>query len=118
MTEKQFMLVKSYDTKYDDLDKARAALASHNLRDELQVVAITEVPELTKEEKRKLCRGCYNDYYNGQGAKECWSLESAKFTMKKFVHKNHVPPWNHEAEKTLTCHIKQDFVTARPDQTC
>lgn len=115
---KQYMLVKEYEKKYADLDEAREALACHNLRDEMLVVEITEVPGLTKEEKLQLCRGCYNDHYNGQGADECWSLDSAKPTLKKFVHKNHVPPWNHAAEKTLSCHVKQEFVTARPDQTC
>lgn len=35
---------------------------------------------MSKEEKRALCAGCRNDFYNGQnpmGIKECWSLESA-----------------------------------------
>lgn len=33
---------------------------------------------MTKQEKLELCRGCRNDFYNGEGAKECWSLKSAK----------------------------------------
>jgi len=33
---------------------------------------------MTKAEKLPLCSGCRNDFYNGQGAKECWSLKDAK----------------------------------------
>lgn len=27
---------------------------------------------------KSLCAGCRNDFYNGQGAKECWSYKTAK----------------------------------------
>ena len=32
--------------------------------------------------KQSLCTGCDQDYYNGQGAKECWNLKSAKVVRK------------------------------------
>lgn len=34
------------------------------------------------EDKRAYCEGCRNDFYNGQGAKECWSLKSAKVVSR------------------------------------
>lgn len=36
---------------------------------------------MTKNEKRKMCVGCRQNFYNGNndmGVKECWSLRSAK----------------------------------------
>ena len=27
---------------------------------------------------KDLCRGCRNDFYNGEGAAECWSYKDAK----------------------------------------
>lgn len=26
---------------------------------------------------KSMCRGCYEDFYNGEGAKECWSFKKA-----------------------------------------
>jgi hypothetical protein len=37
---------------------------------------------MTKDEKLKHCRGCGNDFYNGEGAKECWSLKDAKLITR------------------------------------
>ena len=33
---------------------------------------------MNREDKLKRCQDCYNNFYNGQGAKECWSLANAK----------------------------------------
>jgi len=30
-----------------------------------------------EQEKLKLCHGCRNDFYNGTGARQCWSLKDA-----------------------------------------
>ena len=32
----------------------------------------------TSAKTKSLCSGCRSDYYNGQGANECWSYKSAK----------------------------------------
>jgi hypothetical protein len=38
---------------------------------------------MSKPKKSKaLCRGCREDYYNGQGAPECWSYKSAKVVKR------------------------------------
>ena len=75
---------------------------------------------LSKVEKLLYCKGCHNDDYNNGlgGAKECWSLDSAKLVKMKFVHMNHVPPWEHAAEETLSCHYKDGFIKVDPDRTC
>jgi hypothetical protein len=37
---------------------------------------------MNSAEKRQHCRGCGNDFYNGEGAKECWSLKDAKLVTR------------------------------------
>lgn len=40
---------------------------------------------MTKEEKLRHCRGCDDDFYNGNnsfGISECWLLEKAKLVTK------------------------------------
>ena len=69
------------------------------------------------EKQRKYCGGCYNDYYNGQGAEKCWSLKDAKVVKKKFVHVDQRPPWTQAAVWTLSCHRKQRFVSVGPGVT-
>jgi len=76
---------------------------------------------MTKDEKKKdLCPGCYcNDYnYGLGGAEECFSLKTAKVVKRKFVHVDQKPPWNQPAEKTLSCHQKQRYISVRPGVTC
>lgn len=31
---------------------------------------------------KSLCEGCRNDFYNGEGAKECWSLKTAQVVQR------------------------------------
>ena len=61
-------------------------------------------------DKLKYCSGCYENIYNGQNAKECWSLKSAKLVMKKKVGINDVPPWNHIPIKCLSCYHETGYV--------
>ncbi len=43
----------------------------------------TITKELLKPKPNKLmCCGCYDDFYNGQGAKECWAYKTAKVVNK------------------------------------
>ena len=51
---------------------------------------------MTKDEKLKRCRDCHNNFYNGTGAKECWSLETAT-PATVFV----VPTWQEWPEKHM-----------------
>jgi len=66
------------------------------------------------------CRGCYNDEYNHGlgGAKECWSLKTAKLIMRKEVHVDQVPPWNQKAQMFPSCYRRSRYVYVQPDQTC
>ena len=75
---------------------------------------------MTKEEKKKMCVGCYNDDYNRGlgGAKECWSLETAEPVMKKKVHMDDVPPWTQKPIKVLSCRREQRYIFVGPNQEC
>lgn len=65
------------------------------------------------------CRGCYNDEYNHGlgGAKECWSLKTAKLIRRKEVHIDQVPPWTQKAKWFPCCYRKQRYVYVQPNQT-
>ena len=44
---------------------------------------------LTKTEKRKLCSGCRQDFYNGNnnmGIGECWNLKTAKLVKRYKIY--------------------------------
>ena len=75
---------------------------------------------MTKEEKKQLCSGCYNNFYNGNNGyniSDCWSLKKAKVCMRKEVHINDIPPWEHQRVfKTLSCYRKPKFVYVSPNQ--
>lgn len=74
---------------------------------------------------KSLCRGCRDDFYNHtpmglnmiDGKPQCWSWETATIVRKKFVHVDQRPPWNQEAETTLSCHRRWRYVAVRPDVT-
>jgi hypothetical protein len=51
---------------------------------------------MDKADKLKLCRDCYNNFYNGTGAKECWSLATAQ-PATVFV----VPTWQEYPERHM-----------------
>ena len=76
---------------------------------------------MTKAEKRKMCSGCRNDFYNGQNPydiKECWSLEKAKVKMRKPVRMDERPPWKAKPVKMLSCFHRKGFVYVDPDVNC
>ncbi len=63
-------------------------------------------------EKKKLCFGCFNDYYNhGLGnSKECMRLKYAKIVKRKFVPVNKEPPWDMiPTQTTLSCYVKKGY---------
>jgi len=68
----------------------------------------------------KNCKGCYNDFYNGReniAGNMCMHLETATMVLRKEVHRDQPPPWNHEAREMPSCYQGQDFHYVRPDQT-
>jgi hypothetical protein len=74
---------------------------------------------MTREDKRKLCRGCHDEiYHNWHGCNECWSFADAKVVSKKMVHINDVPPWKHKPIKTLSCYHRPQYVMVDAKQTC
>jgi hypothetical protein len=55
---------------------------------------------------KALCGGCRDDYYNGCGAKECWSYKSAR-VVKRWKQGWWTPtdqPGALEEVRTLDCH--------------
>ncbi len=68
--------------------------------------------------RRKFCAGCDNDFYNGQGAEECWNLERAEVVWRKEVHINQVPPWKQKPIRTLNCYRKRKYWYIDPEREC
>lgn len=55
---------------------------------------------------KELCRGCTNNFYNGEGAAECWSYKGAK-VVRRWRTGWWTPPETAGAftrVDTLTCH--------------
>jgi hypothetical protein len=74
---------------------------------------------MTKEEKRKHCIGCIEDFYNGKnpyGIKECWNLEKAKLVLRKKIPFNQRPPWKQKPIKVLSCYRQRYYVFWAPDK--
>lgn len=71
------------------------------------------------KKSKKLCEGCYNDFYNqgGGGAKECWSYAGAEVCKRAFVHVSMVPPWKVKPVTTLTCHHKKNHWAIEPSHS-
>lgn len=47
------------------------------------------MPKLSKEERKKLCSGCRQDFYNGHNPlsiKECWHLATAKLVTRYKIY--------------------------------
>ena len=61
-------------------------------------------------DKRK-CQGCHNDIYNhgAGGAKECFSLKTAKIIFRKEVHVDQIPPYKQAAKRFPSCYNKPRF---------
>ena len=73
---------------------------------------------MTKSEKKKMCHGCRNDFYNGNnnlGVAECWNFPSSKIVKMKKVGMWDVPPWEHQpVEKVLSCRHESGYVFIEP----
>jgi len=62
---------------------------------------------MTIEEKKKLCRGCRDNYYNHSGnstSGQCWMLESAQPVERTKVGTWQNPPYQWHPQTTLSCH--------------
>ena len=56
-------------------------------------------------------------FYNYKPHDGCWIFKSAKLIMRKEVHINDVPPWNHKPKLLPSCYRKSKYVYVGPDQT-
>lgn len=76
---------------------------------------------MNKQDKKKMCIGCRDNFYNGNndlGVKECWSLQSAKLVLKRRVSTSERPPWTTEPELVLSCRREVGYVFVNKNQTC
>jgi len=76
-------------------------------------------PELSRQQKLKLCLGCREDFYNGKndlGIPECWCLKDAKLVWRREVHIDDIPPWKRPAIHVLNCFRRPKYVYVKPTQ--
>jgi hypothetical protein len=69
-------------------------------------------PKMTKER----CAGCYNNFYNGQGASQCWSFETATVELRKKVPVDQMPPWNQPPALYPSCYRQSKYVFFKGDR--
>lgn len=70
---------------------------------------------------KEMCRGCEDDFYNGNNpynVQECWSYKNAKIEMRKRVSMHQVPPWTQKPSKYLTCYHQRGYVFVDGGRTC
>ncbi len=70
---------------------------------------------LSKVEKKTMCAGCRDDFYNGNnpyGVKECWGLKSAKKRVRYRIGTWTVPtePYAFTKVTTLSCYGRKGSV--------
>lgn len=62
---------------------------------------------MTHEEKKRLCQGCRDNYYNQSGNStigECWMLSKAEPVVRTSVGTWQPPPYTWNPQTTLSCH--------------
>ena len=68
---------------------------------------------------KEMCRGCYNNFYNGNnsyGVKECWSFKDAKIIDRIEVSIHEFPPYDKKRKrKFLNCFHRQGYAYIRPE---
>jgi hypothetical protein len=73
---------------------------------------------MTEAEKRQMCRGCRDDYYNQPGNStdgKCWCLESAKVVQRIKVGIWQNPPYEKRLQTTLSCHNPKGMAWIKED---
>ena len=82
--------------------------AFKNAKNKQEVIDIWQQDKrsgIPKECKRLFCYGCRQNYYNGQGAEECWCLDGAKLKPRKIYQSlNSTQP---DEVITLSCYTKK-----------
>lgn len=64
------------------------------------------------------CRGCRNDFYNGNnnlGVKECWSFKTAHLIPLLRISINEPPPYNKKPTLLPSCRHEAGYVLVRPE---
>jgi hypothetical protein len=68
----------------------------------MREMSVTE----TAVKSKQLCKGCRNDFYNGQGASECWSFKTAEVVTRYKIGwwTRPTEPGAYRKVETLSCH--------------
>lgn len=69
-------------------------------------------------DKKNLCRGCHNDFYNQPGNSttgECWHLQSATVVERTKIGVWQNPPYRWQPRQTLSCHMPDGERWIGPD---
>lgn len=59
---------------------------------------------MAEKDKRTLCQGCRDDYYNHNRDGGCWGLPKAKVVRRTSVGTWQDPPYQWRPQRTLSCH--------------
>lgn len=63
-------------------------------------------------DKLELCRGCRDNFYNGNndlGVKRCWNFKDARVVQRHAIPIWQPPPYGMPAERTLSCHRRKGY---------
>jgi len=66
----------------------------------------------------KHCRGCHDDFYNGNnqhGITECWHRKTAKLMPRVRVGINQMPPYAQQPRQVPHCYTESHYVFFKPD---
>ena len=105
---------------YNIIDDARVEYAVYDLDPDLcnhLHFKLYDVGRKTKKEKKQMCTGCEDNFYNDQNPysiKECWHLENARVVKLKKVNINQAPPWKQEPVEVLNCRSEEGYVYVDP----
>jgi hypothetical protein len=69
---------------------------------------------MNSDAKKRMCRGCRNDYYNHAGHSttgECWMFQKSKIVERILVGTWQNPPYRDAPRETLDCHTPESGTT-------
>ena len=67
------------------------------------------------EKTRKLCEGCYDDFYNHNRPDGCWLFKSFQIVQLTQVGIWQNPPYTWNSEWRLSCYNPQGYVMIKKD---
>lgn len=68
---------------------------------------------------KEMCFGCRDNFYNDNnnlGVEGCFNFPTAIIKLRKKVHRDHVPPWDHKPAEMLSCYHADGFIVVEGDR--